>query len=261
MKKLSLLALVGLLTVSVSGCGSSTPTEFYQAAEPSAANGWTYVVSFEKKGDDIINFNVDSVNLKTGNPKYKSEAAAAGEYDMGPGSISVDKQYDAIEKYVNEKDGFEGVTFTEKKSDAISGATIKYENVKDLFEKALAAGPVEKGTLTDGIYFGQAPADDKGNIAQAGYYVNHGQLLAVNFDATVPSKLDKDGKPSYKTDLHEAGQYELANPTKGSITEQLDALEAEVLKNQKFDTVDGITSATIKVEGYQAAYAAAKKVN
>ncbi len=235
---------------------------YYHAIGETASNGWTYFVTFDVMDGKVSNFNFDAVNLKTGEKETKVALSKAGKYNLSESAVApFHTQAQTIIDYVNENNGFSGVSFdSEGKSDAISGATIKYGEVKDIYEAAANMGPVTKGSLTDGVYFGKADPSSNGYVDQIAYFVENGVILGVHVDS---SKVDDAGETVFKTDLAEAGEYKLPDTAKSQLLEQYSAIEDEVIKLQTdFASIefneegksDAISGATISVDGFVQAF-------
>jgi major membrane immunogen (membrane-anchored lipoprotein) len=164
-----------------------------------------------------------------------------------------------------EHQNFNGIKFDEAgKSDAISGATIMYSDVVDLFNEAKKAGPQEAGDFTNGVHYAEdAKADDKGYIHTLAYFVNDGRIIAAHVDAY---KLETvDGKPTkqFKTDLAQlpegdANKYSLAEGSVAPYNEQANAVSKWIVDNQGFGDAsidsdgktDAISSATITISNW-----------
>lgn len=264
-KKLGMIISSLALVVGLAGCSSSTSSkEYYHAIGDTAKNGWTYFVAFEMENDKITSFTFDAVQLKEQEGRTKAELSKAGEYDLAPGNSGEwYAQAKLIEDYVVANNGLDGVKFDDKgASDAISGATIKFGEAADLIEKALKNGPVEKGSMTDGVYFGEVAAQEEGKYSyQVAYFVNFGHILGVHLDGVS----QKDGEDVFKTDMAAAGEYVLAPSATAPILDQLATIEAFIIKNQGFDVkvddsgkTDAISGATISVDGFMEAFNNAK---
>lgn len=268
LKKLGLAITSLALVVGLTGCGSSSTGDYYHAIGETAKNGWTYYVAFEMNGTDITSFTFDGVQLKTEEGRTKAEMAAAGDYKLAPGNAGEwNVQAKLIEEYVVANDGVKDINFNaDGSSDAISGATVKFGEIADLIDAAIANGPVTKGSLTDGVYFGSVPAEAEDKYSyQVAYFVDHGHILGAHLDGVIV----KDGKDVFKTDLAKAGEYVLAPTAKAPILEQLATIEAFIIENQGFGSVtadekgksDGISGATISVGGFMEAFKTAKLAN
>lgn len=238
---------------------------YYQVEEEVAKNGYQQYLTFEVKDGKIISVDYDSYNMKDGDSRVKSVRAEEGDYNLAEGSVApINEQYVLIEKFIM-NDDITAVTFEEEKSDAISGATIKYESAKTLYEAAIKAGPIaSKGSMEDGYYFGEAVADGKGNTSQATYVVFNGNIVSAWFDAQVPS--EEDDSVSYKSTLSMEEKYNLAEGAVASMHEQLAAASADFVKNQgvtyelnEEGKTDAVSGATISLAGYVEAVEKAEK--
>ncbi len=242
---------------------SSREDGYYHAMGETASNGWTPYVTVVVTDGKISEFNLDSVNLKTGGDATKAELSMNGEYNLAEGAVaSLHEQYETIEAFVLENDGFADVTFNDEgSSDGISGATIKYGFASELLDEALANGPVTNGVMPeDGVFFGTAVVADETEWAdQVAYFVDKGIIIGVHVDA---AKVE-EGEKVFKTDLAEEGEYELAEGAVGTLIEQYTAIEENIMTmgadfaTTSFDEegkTDAISGATISVDGFVEAF-------
>ncbi len=274
MKKFKLLSIVFALALVFTACGSSsdsdkddkgaTTSEYedgvYYVSGETAKNGWKSYLTFEVKDGKVMNVDYDAYNMRDGDARVKSVRGEAGDYNLPEDSVAPIQDQFAVVEGLIESGEITSIEFDEEgRSDANSGATIKYAEAKDLFEAALSAGPVaEAGSMEDGYYFGQAEADDKGNTAQVVYIVFNGNIVAAEFDAVVPG----DEGDSYKSVLSIDGEYNLADGAVAPMHEQLATLNAELVANQVFEyeldedgkVTDASSGATISIDGYEVAF-------
>jgi len=153
MKKAGILLAILLMAVTVlAGCGQK------EAAAPALKDG-TYFAEmpeFDDKGwkDNatvtIADGKITAVVLNSTNTDPavgdKLTAVANGQYDMSVAGAQApwDQQAKAIADYIIAQQGATGVTFDEEgKSDAISGATIHYNQFFDLVNQALEQAKAE----------------------------------------------------------------------------------------------------------------------
>jgi len=191
MKKLFHLCLVLMIGLFISACNNQVKADgIYQAATSQPDdNGWTNFLVFRVEGGKIVDATYDAVNLMEGTPQTKKELASLGLYQLAPdnaGEINV--QYGLIAQYLVEHQNFDNVHFnTNGTSDAISGATIVFDNITDLFIDALKAGPITIGDLPDGVHFSsmEGNVDSDGIIYTdtLGVFVSNGRILAAHVDA------------------------------------------------------------------------------
>lgn len=264
MKKIFGTVVVAALVLFVSACGGSGKADgFYQAAANDNGN-WTNFMTLEVKDGKIASVDYNSVNLREGEVALKKEQAEKGKYVMnGKSGKEWQEQAKLIEDYIVEHQNLDGIKFDEQGNDAdgVTGATIHFSDAKDLLADALAAGPVEKGTMKDGIYFKEAKPDEKGYVYTLGYFVNDGHILAATADAYGMGK-DKDGKAikEYKTEMakEEPSRYDLGEDAVASYDKQALAVVDYLIKNQTLDSVklndegktDTISGATITVKAW-----------
>ncbi len=266
MKKIKLLSIVFALALVFTACGSDKEKDssdntdgIYYASGETASNGWKAFLTFEMKDGKVMNVDYDAYNMRDGDARTKSVRGEAGDYNLPEDSVAPIQEQFAVVEGLIESGEITSIEFDEEgRSDANSGATIKYAEAKDLYEAAMSAGPVgEAGSMEDGYYFGQADADDKGRIDQVAYIVFNGNIVSAEFDAFVPG----EEKDSYKSVLSMDGDYNLADTAVAPMHEQLAALNAELVANQAFDyelnedgKTDAISGATISIDGYKLAF-------
>ena len=267
MKKLFKGLALSALVLFLAACGgSSTPKDgYYQAAGTVTSSGWTYYMTFEVVEGKMTKVDYNGVNLRDGVKYNKVTESEEGRYKLAPGNAGEwHVQAALINKFIEENQGVAGITFNDEgKSDAIAGATIHYDDTAKLIEDALAAGPVEQGTLTDGIYYkAETKADDKGYTYTFGYFVNHGVILTAHADAFQIAKEDGKEVKQFKTTLSKDGKYDLGADAVAPYHEQALAVAKFLIDNGSFDGVsvndegktDAITGATVSVDRWIALF-------
>lgn len=263
MKKILNSLIAVMLMVFLSGCNSEASTKIdatngtYQAAGVTAANGWTQFVTFEIVDGQIKDLKLDGANLTSGETRLKSVLSEAGEYNLAPGNAGEwYVQTALIKEFVETNNGFGDATFdSEGKSDAISGATIKYGEFKTIIDAAIAAGPITKGTLVDGVKFAEDTADEKGFTYTVGTLVSNGIILAAHVDAYKVEVVDGKDTKQFKTVLSKEGTYNLPDTAVAPYHEQAEAVSKFILANQGLDVninddgkTDAISGATVSVD-------------
>ncbi len=270
MKKIKFLSILLGLSLVFAACGDSETTStdesgmedgVYYATGSVADNGWMMFLEMTVDGGEITDVEYDAYNMHDGDSRTKAERSEAGDYNLADGAVaSLHEQYAVIEDYILEGNDVTEIEFDEEgNSDAISGATISYGYVKDLYTDAMNAGPIgEAGSLEDGFYFGQAETDDKGNTDQVTYLVYNGTIVAADFNSAVPQD---DDSVAYKSILSKNGEYNLADGAVAAMHEQLETLNNELVTNDAFDVefddegkTDAISGATVSVDGYVEAF-------
>lgn len=268
MKKLKILSIFAIVAALFVGCSDKkeeTTNDLkdgtYYATGEVASNGWMNYLEFDVKDGKISSVDYDAYNMQTGDARTKTQMSEAGEYKLADNATApLHEQYKAIEDAIVDGTDITTIKFDDEgASDAISGATIKYGEIVDLYKTALENGPITKGsTDKDGYYFGQAAVDAKGNTAQMAYIIYNGKIVAAHADGSVPQE---DGSVAYKSALAIDGEYKLADSAIAPMNEQLTAVGEYVVKNQGFEVelndegkTDAISGATISVNGYAEAF-------
>ncbi len=280
MKKFKLLASLLALVLVFTACDSSDSDKketekkeenleytdgVYYVVDETSGNGWKQFLTFEIVDGKVTNVDYDAYHMRDGDSRSKSVRGEEGDYNLPEGSLApIQEQFEYVEGLIESGDILD-VEFDSEGAatgDAASGATIKFSNAKDMFESAIANGPVaQAGTMEDGYYFGQAEADDKGNIAQVVYVVFDGNIVSAEFDSLVPG----DEEDSYKSVLSKDGEYDLGEEAVAAMHEQLMTLNDVLIENQSFEyeltdgKTDAISGATVSIDVYQEAFNNAKK--
>ncbi len=263
MKKL-VLALFSLIFI-LSACSMFDDDSLiedgkYFASSDVAENGWMYYLAMEVKDGVVVDVEYDGLNMLDGDKRTKSKRGVDGDYNLGSDAIApIQDQLKAISDYILSGKDLHEITFDDSgKSDAISTATIKYEQVVELYDLALKSGVINKSDkYEDGYYFGVSSVEEFGGVDQVAYYVYNGIIVAAHFD----SLIEKDGLQAYKSFLSKNGDYDLGSEAISSMHEQLQVLEENLVEKQacEFSDLDAVSGATIKLEYFAEAFANAEK--
>ncbi len=276
MKKFKILSMILGMSLFLVACGGDSETEttdsakmedgVYFATAEVADNGWMQYIEVTVKDGEVTDVDYDAYNMHDGDSRTKSVRAAEGDYNLADGSVApINEQFEAIESYIVDGNDVAYIEFDgDGKSDAISNATVSYENIVTLYDAAISGGPIgESGDLEDGFYFGTAEEDDKGNTDQVTYIVYNGNVVAADFNSAVPQD---DDSVAYKSILSKKGEYSLADSAVAQMHEQLEVLNEELVTNGTFDVeydeegkTDAISGATVSVDGYVVAFENAEK--
>lgn len=121
------------------GSGKYVDGYYNVEADEAESSGWKTTASFT-----VINGNIVAANwngVKEGSEKDKKTTSIDGEYGMvekGKASAEWHVQAAAVEAYLIENQGFEGLSLNDEgKTDAITGASISVNGFVDLATKAL----------------------------------------------------------------------------------------------------------------------------
>ena len=215
----------------------------YFAKGEADEQGWMYMVQLDVNGGKIESVNFDAANVNTAG-KTKKELSKSGEYGMKAGGASSEwhEQAELLEKALVGQSNTSSITVNDEgKTDAVSGVSIKVNNFVELVDKALAAGPVEKGAYKDGSYHAeQADFDDSGWKYTVDVTVFDGQIVAANWDA-----VNKDGGET-KKEKSIAGTYgmnwhEQAQKMEAYLIEKQDPAAIVVKEDGTQDAISGVS--------------------
>ncbi|MGZ9586372.1 FMN-binding protein [Paenibacillus marinisediminis] len=216
---------------------------YYAQAEPDD-KGWMYMIQLDVKGGKIENVNFDAANVKTAGDT-KKKLSQDGKYGMKAGGASSEwhEQAELLEKALIEKQDVKAITLNaEGKTDAVSGVSINADNFVQLADKALTAGPVEKGQYKDGAYHAEAPQfeEKSGWKSTLDITVFDGKIVAANWDA-----IHKDGGDTKKAQSI-AGTYgmnwhEQASKMEAALIEKQDPAAIVMKEDGTQDAISGVS--------------------
>lgn len=158
---------------------------FYFATEDEFVKGWKGTVTIEVKDGKIADVDWNPVSASGG--LAKKAASAAGNYPMvanGGAQTEWHEQAEKAEAYLIETQDPTEITYKDEDghTDDIAGVSIHVNDFYALVEKALEAGPQEKGPYKDGAYSAEEDAFAKGWKGRVDITVLFGRILAVNWD-------------------------------------------------------------------------------
>ncbi|MFZ5945466.1 MAG: hypothetical protein ACOYVD_15290 [Bacillota bacterium] len=246
-KKILALLLVGMLLISLAGCGANQPAPkeepkkaegkykdgiyFAQEDDFSKKSGWKAVVTIEVKDGKIAKVDWNGAH-KSGGPS-KKDFSKLGQYPMveqGGAKAPWHEQAAKAEAYLIEKQDPSAITYKEDnyKSDDIAGVTIGVSPLFKLAEKALANGPVGSGKYKDGAYYSQDPGYSKNYKYSASLTVINGYIVAAEWNG-----YNVNGGKDKKT-LSADGEYQMVakGGAKAEWHEQAAIAEAFLLEKQ-----------------------------
>lgn len=216
------------------------------------ASGWKGVVTLEVKDGNIVAVDWNGASINAG--KDKKTTSEDGEYNMvayGKAQSEWHEQAALVEAYLLENQSFEGLSYTDGKTDAIAGVSITVNDFDALVSAALAAGPVGTGKYVDGAFYAEEAAfGDSGWKDNASFTVINGFIVAANWNGTSNAS-DKDKKATsidgeYK--MVEFGKaiaewHEQVVLVEGFVTDVQDIEALTVNAEGKTDAVSGVTIA------------------
>jgi len=293
MKKVSLLMLsIMLVSVILAGCGDNnnsdnaaapvTPAEttpaanttdnaaanqeegyadgsYYAEAEIQEDTEWQEVVAIQVEGGKIVSAKWTALNVKNGGID-KSTYSANGQYGMvakGKAQAEWHEQAAKAEQFLIEKQDPAAITFdAEGHTDAISGVSIHVNGFVELADKALKAGPVERGPYKDGNYYAEADSFDEksGWKETASITVMNGKIIAASWNG-----IHKDGGTD-KITRSKSGEYGMVAKGNAQAEWHEQAYKAEQYLLEKQDPAlmtyddggytDAISGVSIHINGF-----------
>ncbi len=242
MKKILAIALILAVAGTVF---AQAPKDGWYFAEQTefAKSGWRYQAVLEVKGGKIVSATWNGVNNL--GLADKKTVAAAGQYGMA--KVAKQGEWDVQAARVEAElvkvgDVSKIAVKSDGKTDAISGVSITVKDFLDLVPKALAAGPVAKGSYKkDGWFYAKAAEFDKsGFAATALITVVNGRVVSA-----VSNAVNKAGGDS-KYVRAIKGAYKM-NAKQGEWNVQADRMAAALVKSQEVSKIpvkgDGKTDA------------------
>jgi len=238
MKKLITIALI--LAVAGSAFAQKLADGFYFAEQTEfSKSGWRYQAALEVKGGKIVAANWNGVNNL--GLADKKTVAKAGQYGMA--KVAKQGEWDVQAARVEAElvkvgDAAKIAVKADGKTDAVSGVSITVKEFLDLVPKALAAGPVAKGSYKkDGWFYAKAAEFDKsGYAATALITIVNGRIVGA-----VSNAINKAGGDS-KYVRAIKGSYKM-NAKEGEWNVQADRMAAALVKSQE------VSKITVKADG------------
>ncbi len=108
-------------------------------------------------------------------------------------------------------------------------------------------------------YYGESAADEDGNVYTVSFDKDGEDLTNVVLDVTLPESEEYSSTSKYE--VSQAGEYGMGEATGKSWYEHVDQVAAYIEENDAFPTidedgydVDGVTGATIHIDGFEEAF-------
>ncbi|MFA6506228.1 MAG: FMN-binding protein [Treponemataceae bacterium] len=251
-----IIAIVAFAAAAFAVSAQSLKDGFYFAQQDAyGASGWKEQVVLEVKGGKIVKADWNGVS-KLGVADKKTVAAAGG-YGMAKASKLKKEWHEqaaAVEAFLvqTQNIGFNKFTNAGGNTDAISGASMKVKDFFEVAKKAVAAGPVSKGSYAkDGWFFASAADFDK-----SGWKAN---VLITVVNGTVVNAvwngLPKDTKKKAKIIEAEKGGYGMGKVAKqgewhlqaaraeDALVKAQDPTKIAIKKDGKTDAITGVSMA------------------
>lgn len=244
------VVFVAFSAVATVGAQAKIADGFYFAEDTAfSSSGWKDQVVLEVKGGKIVAVTWNGISAQ--GLKDKKSVAATGAYGMIKASKIGKEWHDqasAVEKYLIATQDTAFAKFTaDGKTDAISGASMTVKGFYDLVKKAIAAGPVAKGTYKkDGWFYAKAAAPDKsGYHATAIVTIVNGRIVSVSFNGIHKdggdAKLVRAVKGTYKMGAAQGEWNVQIARYEAAIIKQQDPAKIAVKADGKTDAVSGVS--------------------
>jgi len=247
MRKMLSIALIFAVTLTGTAFAQKYKDGFYFAEEAAfARDGWKYQAVVEVAGGRIVSSKYNAVNVL--GLADKKTLAKEGAYKMGAKQGEWDVQSARVEAgLVKIGDASKIKTKPNGTTDAISGVSILVKNFLDLVPKALAAGPVEKGSYKkDGWYYAKASAfDSTGYASTALITVVNGRIVDAVSDAVSKSggdtKYVRAIKGTYKMGARQGEWHLQADRMGKALVKVQDPTKIATKSNGTTDAISGVT--------------------
>ncbi|WOO89848.1 FMN-binding protein [Mollicutes bacterium LVI A0078] len=136
--------------------------------------------------------------------------------------------------------------------------------MKKLLSVSAMALVLLAGCSSTTSYYGESAADEDGNVSTVSFDKSGDDISNVQFDIILPEVTGDTAQTTSKKELSNAGEYGMEAATGKSWTAHVEELEAYVNDNDAFPTLDeegkdadGVTGATIHLNGFEEAFNAA----
>lgn len=201
-------------------------TYFAMEDKFSENSGWKGAVVIEVKDGKFTSINWTGVSNKGG--LDKKETSKNGGYPMvaaGGAQAEWYEQAAKVEAYLMETQDVKAITYKDDEghTDAISGVSIHVNDFYALAEKALAAGPAERGMYKDGAYTAEEAAFANGWKGNVSITVFYGHIAAVNWNGTNEENPELDKKTASME-----GQYPMVENAGAQAPWHEQAMKAEM---------------------------------
>ncbi|MDC7240432.1 MAG: FMN-binding protein [Spirochaetales bacterium] len=244
MKKLTgiFLILVVMLT-ALAGCKEKTSYEdgvYFAQQMEFPKSGWKYNVTLVVEGGEIKEVMWNGSNVKAGPDKVS--LSMSGGYPMvaqGGAQAEWHEQAETVENYFVDNPALE-------MPDAISGASIHYNEFYDLVKEAIEKGPVGYGPYKDGSYHAGDSDYHNGWKYYVDLTVTSGYVVSAHWNAEA-----EDGG-THKVQRSADGEYGMVANSGATREwhEQAMSVEQAFLASQDTSSPDAISGATITYSGF-----------
>lgn len=240
--------------------GAAYQDGFYyaEADQFDEKSGWKYVVGLTVENGKIVDVEWTGLHKDGGiDKKTLSMQGKYGLVEKGGAQSEWHEQAEKVEQFLLDTQDPAAIQVKDDgTTDAVSGVTIKVNDFTMLVEKALAAGPTEKGPYKDGRYHAEADQFDEksGWKDTVDVTVLGGKIFAVQWNA-----VHKDGGDDKLTRSRNGEYGMVANGgAQAEWHEQAARMEQFLLEKQDPAAIpvddggytDAVSGVTIHVDGF-----------
>lgn len=209
---------------------------YFAADDAFASSGWKETVTLTVSGGKIVEADWNAVNVSGGADKKTYDKA--GKYNMvkfGKAQAEWYQQAAKAEAYLLKTQDPAQISYkdSEGHTDDIAGVSVHVNAFFELAAKALAAGPVGRGSYADGAYFAiDASYPSSGWKEYVSLTVLNGRIASVNWSAV---NRNGDDKKAYD----KAGKYNMVKFGKAQDEWYVQAQKTEeyLLKTQDLTAI------------------------
>lgn len=253
-------ALVLMLCAFAMGLGAQTLKDgkYFAQQDGFGSSGWKSQVVLEVKGGKITAANWNGVSNIAG-AMDKKAYDKAGNYNMvkfGKAQAEWYQQAEKVEQYLVKTQDYKFNKYSDAEghTDAISGASIHVKEFFDLAQKALAAGPVAKGSYAkDGWFYAEQTDFDKNSGWKDTVLLTvvNGRIVdvvwnGISNDKTKKSKIVESVSGNYnmvKFGKAQAEWHEQAAKAQAALLAAQDPAKIAVKADGKTDAISGVSIA------------------
>lgn len=241
--KILSITVLAVISIALIGCGSSssyTDGVYFAMEDGYSDSGWRYNVTLVVEDGEFTEVTWNGSNINGGIDKISlSEEGGYPMVEQGGAMADWHVQSAAVEEYFLENQSTD-------QPDAISGATIHYDEFYALVNKALENGPTGYGPYEDGNYRASAEEFSNGWKYFVDITVISGYVTSAHWDA-IP---EEEG--TNKAQRSRDGEYGMVE-NGGAIApwwEQARAVEEAFIASQSVTAPDSISGATIGIDTF-----------
>lgn len=233
-----------LLTIESKDLATATQMlndgHYFAEEDTYSTDGWKNIVSFEIVNGQIESIAFDAVNEQA--TTYKRTLSINEEYTLDTthsSDLKWHEQLELIESYLINYQDYDELLI-EDNIPTIEGITIDISPFVQLFNTAIASGPIEIGPYQDGKYFAETEDSDNGTKHTINMLIENGYIIAAHWDTTPINN------PETSDQMLEDEEYleqwnQQANLLEQHLIEIQDPMQMTFDEQNKTTDVNGVT--------------------